>query len=78
MAKSLAIIGYGTLFQTGDNASPINWTTLAEVKSLSPPPLSRDVIDAGHESAPGEWREVLTGLHNMAEITMELNFHKIT
>jgi predicted secreted protein len=78
MTATLAIIGYGTLFQTGDNSSPINWTTLAEVKSLALPSLSRDVVDAGHESAPNEWRQILAGLKTAGEISVACNFYKAT
>jgi hypothetical protein len=78
MTLSSAIIGYGTLFQTGDTSSPIVWSSLAEVKGLSLPSLQRDVIDAGHESAPDEWREVLTGLKTAGDFGLECNFYKTT
>lgn len=76
MTASLAIIGYGTRFQTGDTSSPIVYTSLAEVRGLAFPPLSVDVVDAGHECAPDEWREVLTGLKTAGELSLEMNFHK--
>lgn len=76
MTASLAIIGYGTRFQTGDTSSPIVYTSIAEVRTLALPPLSVDTVDAGHESAPDEWREVLTGLKTAGEMSLEMNFHK--
>jgi hypothetical protein len=78
MTATLAIIGYGTLFQTSNNDSPLTWSALSEVRSVGLPSLSRDVIDAGHESAPDEWRQILTGLKNAGEITVECNFIKTT
>lgn len=78
MVATLAIIGYGTVFQTSDGNSPATWTALAEVRALGVPPLTRDVIDAGHESAPDEWRAVLTGLKTAGEISVECNFYKTT
>lgn len=78
MTATLAITGYGTLFQTGDTSSPIVYTTLAEVNKLTPPPLTRDIIDAGHESAPDEWREILTGLKTAGEVSLDCNFIKTT
>jgi len=78
MTRSNAVIGWGTLFQTGDNNSPVTWSALAEVKALTLPPLSRDIIDAGHECAPDEWREVLTGLKNAGDVSVECNFYKTT
>jgi len=78
MAPTLAIIGYGTLFQTSDGNSPPTWSALAEVTGLDLPEITRDVVDAGHECAPGEWREVLTGIRNAAEISVACNFYKTT
>lgn len=66
-----AILGYGSLFQTWNGTG---WVTLAEASAMSLPPLSKDVIDAGHESAPGEWRDVVTGLKSAGEISVSLNF----
>jgi hypothetical protein len=76
MTATLAITGYGSSFQTSNNDSPLTWTALSEVRSIALPSLSRDVIDAGHESAPNEWRQVLTGLKNAGEITLECNWIK--
>jgi len=78
MVTTLAKIGYGTLFQTGDSNSPIGWSTLAEVTALTLPPLTRDAVDAGHECAPNEWREVVLGLNNSGEIAVDLNFRTDT
>lgn len=78
MTATRGIIGYGTVFQTGDTSSPIVWTSLAEVRNVAMPSISRDVIDAGHECAPDEWREVLTGINTANEVTLECNFYKTT
>ncbi len=51
---------------------------MSEVKSIGLPALTRDVVDAGHESAPDEWRAVLTGLKNAGEVSVECNFYKTT
>lgn len=66
-----AILGYGSIFQIWDGTE---WVTVAEASAMSLPPLSIDVIDAGHESAPGEWRDVVTGLKSAGEISISLNF----
>jgi Lambda phage tail tube protein, TTP len=76
MTATRAIIGYGSLFQTSNNDSPLTWSSLSEVRSMTVPPISRSVIDAGHECAPDEWREVLTGLNELGELTVEANFYK--
>lgn len=78
MTATLGIIGYGSLFQTSNNDSPLTWTSLSEVKGIGLPALTRDVVDAGHESAPDEWRAVLTGLKSAGEVSVECNFIKTT
>lgn len=69
-----ARIGYGTLFKTGDGASPETFTTLAEVTSITPPSIARDTIDASHEQSPGAWREFIAGMKDGGEVSLDLNF----
>lgn len=66
-----AILGYGSVFQTWSGAE---WVTVAEASAMALPPLSRDVIDAGHECAPDEWRDSIVGLKSAGEISVVLNF----
>ena len=73
MATS-ARIGYGTLFKSGNGASPEVFATLAEVTSITPPAMARDTVDATHEESPGAWREFIAGLKDGGEISLELNF----
>lgn len=69
-----ARIGYGTLFKTGNGASPEVFTTLAEVTAITPPSMSRDTVDASHEESPGAWREFIGGMKDGGEVSVELNF----
>lgn len=69
-----AEIGYGTLFQTGDDSSPETWTTLAEVTAITPPSMARDSIDASHEQSPEAWREFIAGMKDGGEVQIEMNF----
>lgn len=69
-----ARIGYGTLFKSGNGASPEVFATLAEVTNITPPAISRDTSDASHEESPGAWREFIAGLKDGGEISLELNF----
>lgn len=73
MATS-ARIGYGTLFKSGNGASPEVFATLAEVTSITPPAMARDTVDASHEESPGAWREFIAGMKDGGEISLELNF----
>src|SRR5215510_5167859 len=78
MTATLAIIGYGSSFQTSNNDSPLTWSSLSEVKAIGLPSLARDVVDASHESAPDEWAAVLTGLKRGGEFSVVCNFYKTT
>lgn len=78
MAPTLAIIGYGSAFQTANADSPMTWSALAEVRGMGMPAMTVDVVDASHECAPDEWREVLTGLKGAGEIALDCNFIKTT
>ena len=69
-----ARMGYGTLFKTGNGASPEVFTTLAETTSITLPAMARDTIEATHNESGGAWREFIAGLKDGGEISLELNF----
>jgi predicted secreted protein len=73
MSETQAAIGYGTLLQYSNGASPPQWTTLAEVTNITGPGMSRELPDATHMESPGGWREFLGGLKDAGEITVECN-----
>jgi predicted secreted protein len=70
-----AKIGFGNLFQILNvGASPDEWVTVAEVKSITPPSFARDAQDATHTESTEGWREFIPGLKDGGEISVELNF----
>lgn len=74
MAQTQASIGHGSQFYVGKDSSPIVWTAIAEVTSITPPSVVRDVIDATHTGSPDKWREHIPGLKDGGEVTLEMNF----
>lgn len=74
MAITRARIGYGTLLEYSDGASPPNWTTVAEVTNLGGPGLSKDTPDASHMESPDGYREFISGLKDGGEVTVDCNF----
>ena len=75
MTVSEAMIGYGSRFQLGDGASPIeNFTDLAEVFNLTPPSDTADIIDVTHMQSPNRTREFIEGLIDPGECSFEMNF----
>lgn len=69
-----ASIGYGTKFRLASPEAPAVFTALAEITSVSPPPMTRDIIDATHMESPDRWREFIAGLKDGGEISLDLNF----
>ncbi len=69
-----ASLGFGILFQSGNGAIPEIFTTLAEVKNVTPPAMSRDAPEVTHEQSPNGWREFIGGLKDGGEISLEMNF----
>ena len=74
MANTRARIGHGSQFYVGSNNSPITWTAVAEITSITPPSATRDVIDATHTGSPDGWREHIPGLKDGGEVQVEMNF----
>lgn len=69
-----ARIGWGTLFKSGDGGAPEAFTTLAEVKSITPPSIARDTVDASHMESTEAWRDFIAGMKDGGEVGLELNF----
>lgn len=72
--SSDASLGWGTLFQTESLDSPGLWLTVAEVFNISPPTLSRGVIDTSTGNAPNEWQTCIPGMPNANEVSIQFNF----
>lgn len=74
---SQALAAYGVLLKRGDGGTPTEtFTTIAEVKSISGPSMSADVIDVTtHSSAAiGAGREKIASLIDWGEVSFDLNF----
>lgn len=66
---------YGSSLQMGDGATPTeNFTTVAEVKDITPPPFSRDSIEVTNQDSSGGWREFIAGWRDGGELTFEVNW----
>lgn len=69
-----AMLGYSTLFKTGNGATPEVFTTVSEVTNITPPSISRDAPDATHEESPDGWREFIGGLKDGGDVSIDMNF----
>lgn len=70
-----AISGVGTLFQIGDgNSASEQFSSVAEINTISGPNITRDVIDVTSLDSTDGWREFIAGFRDGGEVTLELNF----
>jgi predicted secreted protein len=72
---SAAISAYGTLLQRESTPGSGTYVTVAEVKSMSGPSMSADVLDVTTHSsaASGAWREKRPSLLDPGEISFPIN-----
>jgi predicted secreted protein len=72
---SNAISAYGTLLKMGDGVIPTEaFTTIGEVKSISGPSMSGEVIDVTTHSTGSAWREKISSLLDAGELNFDINF----
>jgi hypothetical protein len=67
-----AAIGYGSLFEYSLNGGS-TWATLGEVKDITPPSETVDIIDATHMASPNRTRQYVEGLVDPGECSFTLN-----
>ena len=66
--------GLGIIIGVGDGASPEVFTPFAEIKGVSGPSISKNMIEATHSESPDGWVENIAGLLTAGEVTFEMNF----
>ncbi len=70
-----AIASFGTLLKIGDGGSPTeNFTTIAEVKSITGPSMSVKIDDVTTHSTSTPWRAKLATLLDGGTVAFGLNF----
>ena len=74
MAVSVAMLGYGSVFQIQTENSPDNYVDMAEVISITPPSFSLDQVDVTHMTSPNRNREFISGLNDPGECSFDMNF----
>jgi predicted secreted protein len=66
-----AFSGVGALLRKYDGSS---WVSLGEVKSISGPSMSREMLDATSLNSTGGYREFIPGLRDPGGVTFDMNF----
>lgn len=72
--QSQGSIGFGTLFQIGDGASPEVFTTIGEVFSEITVGATKPLVDVTHHESPNTFREFIVGVAEGDEITVQANW----
>ena len=72
-----AFAGVGTRFRRW-NSTTTEWQDIAEVKTISGPGMSRDVIDVTSLDSTGGWREFIAGFRNAGTVVLNMNFTRDT
>lgn len=67
-------IGFGaTLERSSDATSGGVFSSVGDVFSITPPNLTREVVDVTHMASTERWREFIGGLKDAGEMTAEIN-----
>ncbi len=74
MAATGAKLGTKTRFLKEDPVDGGTFVSVAEVKSIGGPSLSRDAVEATHTESPDDHAEFVPGIANGGEISLVLNF----
>lgn len=74
MAETGATSGYGAVIGLSNDGTPAVFTPIAEVVAITPPGLSRTMIDATHLASPDNCREFIGGLIDSGEFSIDINF----
>ena len=69
-----AIWAKGTQFKRGNAATPEVFTAIAEIVTLSGPPLARDMEDVTNHDSTAGWEEALPTVLRSGSISLELNY----
>jgi predicted secreted protein len=68
----MGISAFGTLLKIGDGNN--NFTTISEVREITPPPLSADTADTTHHSSTSGYEEAVVTVLRTGEPTFTINY----
>lgn len=74
MPASSAVSGFGTLLKIGDGGGSEVFTTIAEVRDVQGPGITRTTFDTTNMNSPGGWMEKAAGLIDAGQVTFNVNW----
>lgn len=72
--SSKAQSAFGTLLKLGNGATPEEFITVAEIKTLQGFTMSADSLETTVHNTPTPWRRFVPGLSDGGELTLDINF----
>ena len=74
MVDTAAMIGFGTVFEMADEATPTTFVAFGEVINVEPGEDEDEEVEATHMQSPDSTREYIPGLTTPGEMTVEMNY----
>jgi len=74
MPATEAAIGYGSVFEMADEATPSTFVAMGEVYAIDPGSDETDEVEATHMQSPDRTREYIPGLVTPGEMSIEMNY----
>lgn len=74
MPETNAEIGYGILLKMLTSTGPDVYTTLGQMRDITPSGFSVDMVDATHNESPDATEEVIAGLIRTGETSLQIHY----
>lgn len=74
MAETEAMIGFGTVFEMAEEATPSVFNTIGEVTEIDPGEDEDEEVEATNMDSPDRTREFIGGLTTPGEMTIGMNY----
>lgn len=69
---------FGALLQKGDGGDPVEaFVNVGEVKDISGPGFSQEIVDSTHHGSTGGWEEAVATILRSGEVTFTVNFDPV-
>jgi hypothetical protein len=76
--ETTAEIGFGLLIKMLTSTGPDVYTTLGQMRDVTPSGFSIDVVDATHNNSPDETEEVIAGIERTGETSFQIHYNPVS
>ena len=67
----------GTVLKLSDVASPVSYSSISQVRSITGPTVKPHIVDITTHDTPGFWRRKLAVLIDPGDVSFEINFDHV-